>query len=153
MAKYFDISKEADLDLLHASVREDSELGNVVDQVLWEIVDFYSQRDMQGLTTYETFFQYEFGNRPNTEIKVRLVGYDPDPEDAEEGFREAMRRTIADVVSWTLRNYSVSQGVRSIRQGQRSVTYIGSSPSWSEFPHGWNRRLHNYDARIQAYGV
>lgn len=151
---FFDPSNPSDLSLLHSSVRDHDELYDVADKVEYEVLDRYRQRDMERVSTYEAFFEYEFGRDPNDEIKVRLVGYDAEtPEDSEAGLKEALRRTIAEVVSWVLRNYDTQSDVSSIQQGQRSITYSGNAPTWESFPDGWDRYLKNYDASIKSYGI
>jgi hypothetical protein len=125
-----------------------------VDKAEWEIIQAFSQRDMQGLTTFEAFFYYESGVDPRDVIKVRLLGYDEEtPSESEAGLKEVFRRTIADIASWALRSYNNSKGVQSIQQGQRSVTYQDVMPSFNSFPQGWDRRFKNYDARIMPYGI
>jgi hypothetical protein len=154
MSTFFDVSDANDLNLLHADVRTNDELANVVEKVEWEILDAFSQRDRQGLTTVQAFFEYEKGRDPSDEILVRLVGYDEDtPADSEAGLKEALRRTIADIASYLMRSYDNDAGIQSVRQGQRSVSYAGMIPTWTEWPSGWDRRLKNYDARIKAYGI
>ena len=154
MYQFFDIDNADDLDLLHSEVRENPELGATVTQVQAENIQAFSQRDMQGLTTYQSFFQYEFGVNPTDVIRVRLLGYnEDDPEESDEGLKDVFKRSIAEVVTWVLRNYSNPQGVTSIRQGQRSVTYAGVVPSYMDFPLGWDRWFKNYDGRIQPYGI
>jgi len=153
MSVFFDVTDANDLNLLHADVRAEDELSNVVNKVEWEILDAFSQRDKQGLTTVQAFFEYESGRDPNDEILVRLAGYDQTtPSDSDEGLKEALRRTIADIVSTLMRGYENEHGIQSIRQGQRSVTY-GMVPTWDRWPSGWDRRLKNYDARIKPYGI
>lgn len=154
MANFFDTSAQADLNLLHSSIREHDELDNIVDKVEWEIIELFTQREGQNRGTWQDFFEYENGNDPNNELKVRLVGYDSTtPTDSDADLKEALKRTIARVTSWVLRDYNNAQGVTSISQGQRSVSYAGSVPSWQEWPDDWDRLLHNYDARIPNYGI
>lgn len=154
MADFFNIENADDLDLLHASVRDNAELGTVVDKVEWEIIDAFTQRDMQGLGTYQAFFDYEFGQDPNTELEVRLVGYNKEtPAESNAGLKQAMRRTIADIASWAIRNYDNDNNVLNIKQGQRSITYSGVVPVYNDFPQGWDRRLSNYDARYKQYSI
>lgn len=155
MATFFDVNKEQDLNLLHESVRGNVELPTTVDNIEWEIIDFYSQRDMQGIATYDNFFKYELGVMPGSEIKVRLAGYNSEsPADSDAGLKEAMRRTISDILSMVLRNYDNDSGIASQSQGNRAVTFAtGSATGWRSWPRGWNRKLSNYDAKIQPYGI
>jgi hypothetical protein len=156
MSYFFDFT---DLSLIHSDVREHPELPNVIDRVEWEILDAFSQRDLQGLTTVQAFFEYETGRDPGDEILVRLSGYNQvDPPESEDGLKEALRRTIATVASELMRSYEGSRGVQSVQQGQRAVTYGtqrmgGSVPTWTDWPSGWDRFLKNYDARIKPYGI
>lgn len=154
MATFFDTTSDDDLDLLHESVRSHDELDNVVDKVEWEILNFYKQREGEAWTTYSDFFQYEDGADPLNEILVRLVGYDQDtPEDSEADLKEVLKYTIADVVTWVLRNYDNPQGVSSIQQGKRSIDYRGTVPDVKDWYNGWNNKLKNFDARISNYGI
>lgn len=154
MAEFFDTSVQADLDLLHESIRDHSELDNVVDQVEWKIIDFYKQRQGLGVANNADFFRYESGADPNNEIKVRLVGYDQDtPANSDSDLQEQLRRTIAKATSWALRNYENPQGVESITQGSRSVSYAGMVPDWEDFPAGIISMLSNFDARVASYGI
>lgn len=155
MATFFNTENPNDLALLHADVREATELDRLAEQVEYEVILFYKQRDMQGIATYQDFFRYEAGASPLTGIKVRLVGYnESDPAKSEPDLKEALRRTIAEVLSYQLRNYENANGVASQSQGNRSVTYTsGQPPTWRNFPHGWNLYLRNFDARIQGYGI
>jgi hypothetical protein len=154
MSYFFDFT---DLSLIHSDVREHPELSNVIDRVEWEILDAFSQRDLQGLTTVQAFFEYETGRDPNDEILVRLAGYDQaSPTDSEDGLKEALRRTIANIANELLRGYDRERGVQSVRQGQIAIMYgtpSGYVPSWTDWPSGWDRFLKNYDARIKPYGI
>ena len=149
MATFFDIPQ--DENLLHSSVRANDELQNVIDNVEYEILDYYKQRPSIPLT-----LQTGRENLYTTnEIQVRLIDYDNDnPENSEADVKEALKRTIADVASWGLRNYDNTQGgVQSIQQGKRSITYMGSAPSWRDWPSGWNARLKNFDDREALYSI
>jgi len=129
MADYFDPSDPSDVELLHSSVREDPELPVIVDQIEWEVIDRYTEGT-------------------GDHMRVQLEGY-PDSDDLSE----ALRRTIADVASWVLRDYSNEQGVVSQRQGNRSVVYSTRIPSWRDYPPQWDRRLTRFDKRRVIYGI
>lgn len=151
MATFFDVDE--DLYMLHESVRDHDERYTVADDVEWRILDFYKQREGIGVANYEDFWRYENGSDPDNEIKVRLVGYDQDtPANSSSDLKDQLKRAIAKGTSWVLRNYELSDGVKSISQGPRSVTYE-TVPSWDEFPDGIQSILKNYDARIAAYGI
>ena len=154
MYQFLDVTDAEDLKLLHKEVREDSELENVVSQVQFEVIQAFSQRDMEGRSTYEAFFKYEFGSNPADVVKVRLLGYNEyDPESSGDSLKELLKRTIAKITSWTMRNYYNTQAATMIKQGQRSISYGGTVPSYMDFPAGWDSLLKNHDARIQPYGI
>lgn len=150
MANFFDSGKQADRDLLHSSVRDHAELPYVVNSVEWEIIDYYKQRPDVPL-----FFRSGYENLSTlNEIDVRLIDYkEDDPTGSDADLIEALRRTIADVASWVLRNYDTTQGINSIKQGQRSITYMGNAPSWRDWPDGWNHKLRNFDDREAVYSI
>lgn len=147
---FFDTSKQADLDLLHSSVRTDDELDNVIANVEYEILDYYKQRPSIPL-------QLQVGreNLYNTnQVSVRLLDYDQDtPANSTQELKDALKKTIAEVASWVIRNYNTPQNVESIQQGKRSVSYYGLSPSWRDFPSGWQRWLSNFDDREARYSI
>lgn len=155
MGIFFNPNDSADVDLLHPDVRNHPELSNQADIIEFEVIEYYKQRDMQGLATYQDFFTYDLGQSPTTEIKVRLVGYnEDDPADSEAGLKEALRRTIAGVLSYTLRNYDNTPNIASQSQGNRSISYSdGSTQSWESWQRGWSLLMKNYDAKIKPYGI
>ncbi len=147
---FFDTNEQDDLDLLHSSVRDDSELDNVVANVEYEILDYYKQRPSIPL-------QLQVGreNLYNTnQVSVRLLDYDQDnPANSTQELKDAIKKTIAEITSWVIRNYNTPQNVESIQQGKRSVSYYGLSPSWQDFPKGWQRWLKNFDDREARYSI
>lgn len=149
-ATFFDTSDITDLNLLHSSIRSDEELDNVVEKVEYEILDFYSQRPSIPLslrTGRENLYS-------TNEISVRLIGYDNDtPADSRADVKEGIKRAIAEVTSWVLRNYTTSQGASQITQGKRSITFMGAAPDWRQWPDGWNKSLRNFDDREAVYAI
>jgi hypothetical protein len=150
-AIFFDTSSQDDLDLLHSSVRSDSELDNVVNEVEYQILDYYKQRPSVPLrlqTGRENLYT-------TNEISVRLIDYDDDnPSNSPQELKDALKRTIAEVTSWVIRNYDNPQGnVKSIGQGERSIEFMGAAPSWQKWPDGWRRWLKNFDDREALYSI
>lgn len=149
MADFFNTSNAEDLNLLHSTIRDHDEIEKVVDKVEWEVINHYKQRPQnrgrirsgkENLGTVNT-------------IEVMLIDFNEEtPTDSPAGLKDALRRTIADVVSWILRNYSNDQAVKSKRQGQRSVTFHGV-PDARQWPSGWSYRLKNYDDREAVYAI
>lgn len=150
MSVFFDTSKPEDVRLLHRSVRDSMELENVVEAVEYEILDYYKQRPSIPLslqTGRENLYT-------TNEVQVRLIDYDNDnPANSEADLKEALKRTIANVASWIIRNYNTGQGIGSIQQGKRSITYTGDAPTWDQWPSGWRRYLKNYDDREALYSI
>lgn len=149
-AIFFDCTSTDDLNLLHSSVRDNEEVCNVVNDIEYEILDFYKQRPSIPL-----YFKTGRENLYNTnDIQVRLIDYDNEtPSESEQDLKDAIKKTIAEITSWVLRNYNNTNGVTSIKQGQRSITYMGMSPTWRDFPNGWNRWLKNFDDREAVYSI
>lgn len=149
-AIFFDTADADDLALLHSSVRTNAELSNVVDNVEYEILDYYKQRPSIPLslrTGRENLYT-------TNEIQVRLIDYDNDtPSNSEQDLKDALKKTIAEITSWVIRNYNNEQNISSIQQGKRSVSFYGLAPSWKDFPSGWNRWLKNYDDREAVYSI
>lgn len=127
---WFDPDKDSGL--LHASVRSDPELDNAASKAEFDLFAAYTECR-------------------NGEFVVCLKGYDEDPEKADPHLRAAVKRAIADIVSYRLRGYGDPPGVSSMSQGNRSVQFAGSSAGWSGFPKGWQRTLTPFDQRTQLY--
>ena len=150
MAFFFDASKTEDLNLLHSSVRDNDEVFNVVDQVEYEMIEYFRQRPDMPI-----YFRSGLENLSSlNRIRVRLIGYnEDDPAESSTQLKEAFRRAIAYVVSDVIRNYDNVLNATSIRQGQRSVTYNGKVPDVKDWPSGWKRFFKNYDDREAVYSI
>lgn len=96
--------------------------------------------------------EYDIFNHFTENGEVMLTGYDADVQEADNALVEAVERTIGEVVSFRLRNVSVSDGIQSIRQGARSITY-SHTPSWDGFPAGWSSKLTPFDNRTKMYMI
>lgn len=149
-AIFFDTDSLSDLALLHSSVRDNDELRNVVANIEYEILDYYKQRPSIPLslqTGRENLYT-------TNEVQVRLIDYNQDnPVDSEQDLKDALKKTIAEITSWVIRNYDNSQNVRSIQQGKRSIEFGGLAPTWKDFPTGWQRWLKNFDDREAVYSI
>lgn len=131
---FFDLNSPDDLALINAAVRDHDELNTVAEMAEWEVIEAYTEGA---------------GDR----AVVKLKGYDQDdPSESEADLKEALRRTIADVVSTLLLDYDNDRGVLSERQGNRSVTY-GRASTWRDWPTGWQSKLTRFDRRTPAYSI
>ena len=150
MAFFFDASKTEDLNLLHSSVRDDDEIFNVVDQVEWEMIEYFRQRPDMPI-----YFRSGLENLSSlNRIRVRLIGYnEDDPAESSTQLKEAFRRAIAYVVSEVVRNYNNESKVTSEKLGRFSATYQGAIPTVKDWPSGWKRFFKNYDDREAVYSI
>lgn len=150
MAYFFDVNEQADLNLLHSTVRSDSELSNTVETVEWEMIEYFRQRPDMPL-----YFRSGLENLSSlNRIRVRLIGYnEDDPANSTAELKEAFRRAIAYVVSDVLRNYKNPINATSIKQSQRSITYNGRVPDVNDWTVGWQRFFKNYDDREAVYSI
>lgn len=127
----------ADAHLLHASIREHPELDNAIEKAEYDLFQVYTE--------------LERDEEDEEELVVKLRGYDDDPEEADEALVEAVKRTIAELVSNRLRAYDQFREIQSQRQGQRSETFFRESPAWDAFSKNWNFRLRVFDMRKKLY--
>lgn len=134
MARYFDPQERSDELLLHSTVRSHDEIEPVSLAVEREVLRYYMERD------------------PDTEtLEVKLKDWDSDPANVEPQLAQALKETIAYVVSWRLQHYDEIQNVKSESLGEYSVEYAGeSNPYW---PEGWDERLGLWDEREVAWYV
>lgn len=132
---YFDPSNGADRALLHEDVRSHSALYDVAGQAENEVIRVYTDYDSDGEVD-----------------EVRLAGYDSDPALAGSALKDAIRRTIAEVVSWRLLHYDDDERAQSVSQGRRSVTYKDGGPS-RFWPKDWSRRLAGFDTTGPLYHI
>jgi hypothetical protein len=128
--------KQNDAHLLHPSVREDDELDNAIDKAEYDIFNHFT----------------------DTKGEITLRGYDDDPAKADVSLRDAVKRTIANMVSFRLRVYDNQEGVTAIQQGVRSVSWSqprmgGSAPGWGSYPEHWDKYLVPFDDSEVLYHV
>lgn len=142
MASYFDISSAADLFLIHSSVRDHCELSQMAASVEDEIISQYRERNVGGYTEYPYYSSQTGTPYTTTDGKyiIWLDGYKVDADEADTRLKDAMRRTIADVISHRLKHYDDEPGIKSWTQGRRSVVYAGDGID-AHWPKSWNKRL------------
>lgn len=134
MATYF--SPSADYALLDPSLRQDSSLESVSGQVEHEVI-----------ARYREFVGNDWQTLPENVVvdadryAVMLRGYQPDSDDAEAKVKDALRRTIARVVSHRLSSMrtGAEAGVTAWSEGARSRSYGHAiDPDW---PRNWQSLL------------
>lgn len=136
MAHYFDTTSSDDVKLLNANIRTNSELANVANATEDYLRSIY--------TAY---------NETDNVYEVKLRGYADDPANADAGFKQAYKQTIADAISFVLLNYqSEKSNLTRDKRGQREQNYTaGFNPD--NFPYSLFRRLILYDMREPVYGI
>lgn len=146
MATYFDPSSSSDIFLIHSSVRAHSELVQMAAQVEEEIINHYRERNRDGYAEYPYYGSSTGTAFITTDGKyvIWLDGYKEDASLADARLKDALRRTIADVISHRLKHYDDEPGIKSWTQGRRSVTYSGSGID-GQWPKAWNKRLTEFN--------
>lgn len=146
MATYFDLAAAADVLLLHESVRDHNELARIASAVETDVINHYRERNERGLDRYTYYGSPTVAPFVTSDGKyiVWLDGYKEDADEADTRLKDALRRTIADVVSHRLRYYDEERGVQSWTQGRVSVTFSGGGRD-TEWPKGWSRRLAEFN--------
>lgn len=146
MATYFDITSYADINLLHGDVRNHCELSNVAAQVESDVINRFRERNRGAGYPYPYFASSVGTPYSTTDGKyiIWLDGYKEDADEADTRLKDALRRTIADVISHRLRYYEEENGVKRFSQGRVSIEYSGSGRD-AEWPRQWSRRLTEFD--------
>lgn len=142
MATYFNASDEADKLLISEEVRAHSDLYSVAAQVEMEVIEYF--------TSYCTVSAPVTGAEV-VEKTVELRGYNADSALAEAGLKDALRRTIADVVSHRLQYYDTDETLTSVRRGSRAWTRENGAVNKDWPKNRWDWRLIPYDKRDPIY--
>lgn len=141
MATYFDSNKQEDLKLLREAHRDVSELAelasgaeaDVLRYYTGRIFPWYAGRVMVGPPT-------SIGGDP--ERFIYLWGYKVDSAAASVDFKDALRRTIGQVLDWRI--------ARAKKDPMLTVDYkkgVFRGDANAELPRGWSWRLKEYDVR------
>lgn len=138
MADYFNPNDSDDTDLLHPDVQGHSDLSR-----------------MAGIVEHEVIEQYAVYTTGGDLDEVLLLGYETDADDPDTGakLKEALRRTIAEVISYRLRHQDKDPEVASYDQGGRGTEYRNNGSKEYRWPPNWDRRLVPFDERAPAYHV
>lgn len=118
-----------DIDLFHSSVRDHPELNVAIRKAQFDVFNHYLQ-----------------------DGEIKLKGYEADPDQADSMLVSHVKQTIADVVSFRLRNYDQQDGIQSKRSGNRSITF-SQSATWDALPQRWTKYLVDFDNRKALYHV
>lgn len=164
---YFDVTGQADLELLPPGLRKAKDLAFLAEQVEAEVIGIFTL-DLTGAPSYRALppghphQQLLFRGRRYTPVAdgeqgVFLRGYAEDAAAADAKLRAALARTVARVVAWRL-----EQGTERVRMVQSvsgqaaggtnsNITYHAGARD--PLPEGWSAPLAAYDTRPAVYGV
>lgn len=158
-AEYFDASSgSSDLELLPEAMRSMPEIELWAEEVEQDILDYFTRRAPGSeLSEPVTSVTGAGLDRPATQIGdsayyVFLRGYEELAADVDTteypNFKADMKRTIAKVLRWRLRQQKVNPLVESEADGgERGKSRTYHEDARAEFPPGWDKRLRKYDTR------
>lgn len=152
MTAYFDVNSTSSTDLLVKAVRTHDELATTAADAETDVVAHFSRRYPSSGTFSDAFYAgrgYYAGNG----VWVSLLNYLPDAASCTDaGLVLALRRTIADVVTWRLGKRGEALHVES-QSALGPGTYKRNRPDFvNPFPPGdWPYRLRNWDIRTPVY--
>lgn len=157
MATYFDTQEQADQNLLPPEFRGAADLANVAVEAEKDVIEQYTDRAHAWWYTARVMINE--GGTPesvnaNLSMYVFLRGYKADAAHAavDPDLKDALKRTIAAVIAWRLRQRNADPLVAS----QSSAD--GKSTTWRDsavflFPRGFDRRLRRFDLREPVWGM
>jgi hypothetical protein len=145
VSRYFDPDQPDDLRLvMPRELRESVDVADIALSVEKEVIEQFQQR----ITTHEWNVRLDpVGYPANLErrIFVMLEGYHPDADQAYGPLRDALKRTIADVVSWRIQMHRRDRAMIVETQGDRNRSYRRDAGEL--FPSQWEWRLRIFDLR------
>jgi hypothetical protein len=153
VATYFDSTQATDKNLLPPEFRSAADLANVAADVEKDVIGHYTEHGRDTLfRASRDFSQPGEQVNENLSLWVRLRGYKADAAhaDVDPDLRDALKRTIADVITWRLRQHNADPLMASESSDQRSKTWRDSAVY--TFPRSWDRRLRNFDLTEPVWG-
>lgn len=143
MAEYIDSAND-DSNLLHPEAQDHADLSEVEDRVESEVIEKFTVRSKR---TKHGFFETELSG----DLVVALDGYEESADDADSEFKDAFKRTLADVISHRIRHIHEHEDVTSESLSDYSYDrQEGFDPEW---PRNWDWRLNKYDLRRPLYTI
>lgn len=153
MAPYFNFANEADLKLLPAWARSHSELEWLATQVEADVIRYYTRplRDeFEAFRIQDALYPMALNSRTlellGNHEAVYLWGFKLDADDpaVDPYLKAAMKRAVAEVMAWRLRQVRVDPMVTTESGEGKSKTYRMDANE--PFPQGWERWLDNFEA-------
>jgi len=155
MANYFDTSDAADTGLLHPSIKTHADLSRVASAAEYDVIQAFTFKvngaasvyslQASGIQSSATENPYFY---PTEDFVVYLNGFKPDADDSNTSalLKDALRRTIADVITHRLFNIDSAGGnVIEEQRGRRRIKYAEAKDA--DWPDNWDQRLATFDLR------
>jgi hypothetical protein len=156
MANYFDYTQAGDKNLLLPAQRTNADLVNVAAEAEKDVIEQYTERAHYSWYTARLSLNAELAPEPvntNLGLYVFLRGYKQNAADpaVDPDLKDALKREIADVISWRFRQRDVNTLTTSESDGAgKSVSLRPDSNA--TFPRGFGRRLRRFDIREPVWG-
>ena len=140
---YFDVTDTEHLKLLPIDMREASDIANVAAEAEADVIGRYTE---EGGSADRICTELEDGSGNGIGISVYLNGYSLTPAEAESNFAADLRREIAGVIRWRLKQREKDPLIASESSGEfKGRTFRDDAEQ--PFPPGFGRWLRNYDTR------
>lgn len=151
MATFFNATSTSDLSLIVRTVRAHQDLAIVATQVESDVIEQYTLRQNPS-DDYTTQFYTGRGFAKGNGMYVHLLGFDPDASlVTDTDLVQALKWTIADVVSWRLIQYN--ENPMLLGEGApRGTSKSFNENAFDKFPpKDWDYRLRRWDLRPPLY--
>jgi len=141
---YFDPTNEEHLKLLPTDMREASDLTNVAAEAEADVIQYFTSEDPP--TSSLDYVELQDDDGYGIGRYVCLRGYATDPTEAETFLQTAMRREIAGVIRWRLKQREKDPLIASESSGEfKGRTFRNDAEQ--PFPPGFGRWLRPFDTR------
>ena len=141
---YYDATSAEHKKLLPTDLREASDLANVAAEAEADVIQHFISEDPPASSLDYVELQDDDGYGIGRYVCLR--GYATDPAEAETFLQTNMRREIAGVIRWRLKQREKDPLIASESSGEfKGRTF--RSDAEQPFPPGFGRWLRNYDTR------
>lgn len=155
MSSYFDSTDEADLAYLPERFRDTEELATIATQAEADCIRAYLFSPPGSLYTAREGWVSDavlFDSDLNLYVWLRGYQIDAADPDTNVNFKQALKETIADVVTWRLRTWHRDPTIAS-ESVERGKSKTFRPEAREPFPMHWDYRLQIYDTREVTWGL
>jgi hypothetical protein len=153
VASFFDATNTAHTALIVRSVRTHTDLATEAAKAERDVIMFYTLRQAPN-EMWNTYFYTGRGFPKGNGVYVCLEGFDSDADDVTDTeLKDALRDTIADVLSWRLSRYGESPLLSSVSTAKGSSKVFHEYANGDFPPRDWNWRLSRWDLRPPTYTI